>query len=372
MRRRRSFARDFPQYDRERFLKVDDEAPVHQVRITHDFYLGQTEVTVGSFAGSSRRQAMSSSRSVTVPVATASIAITIRRRRCVATQFGGRNPNTLGATPVSRRPMPIRSSMSPGAMRWRWPIGCPKNEGVRYRLPTEAEWEYACRAGTHTRYASGDDPRSLIVMANVFDKDTAVNWPKWDVYALPLHDGFAFTAPSRFAPNAFGLYDMHGNAWEWTADWHADDYYAHSPVDDPQGPETGDVRVRRGGSWHTWPFYARSTFRSWNTPTTRYTLVGFRLDSRSRKFAMSEVAQPARMILVSALSGRAARPLQRSSCFTNIPPCGAGPRKGVCCRSVRKLLAGCRRRARQLKWPTAKGVSSWTARHALSTARVRT
>ena len=66
----------------------------------------------------------------------------------------------------------------------------------------------------------------------------------------------------RFAPSAFGLYDMHGNAWEWMADYHDDHYYARSPVNDPTGSATGSVRVRRGGSWHTWPFYARCSYRN--------------------------------------------------------------------------------------------------------------
>jgi formylglycine-generating enzyme len=73
------------------------------------------------------------------------------------------------------------------------------------------------------------------------------------------------------------LYDMHGNAWEWVADWHGDNYYAQSPLNDPQGPAEGGVRVRRGGSWHTWAFYARAAYRNWNAPDTRYTLVGIRL-----------------------------------------------------------------------------------------------
>ena len=67
------------------------------------------------------------------------------------------------------------------------------------------------------------------------------------------------------------------STYGYPADWHGEDSYAKSPIDDPQGPETGKVRVRRGGSWHTWPFYARPAFRNWNTPQTRYTLVGFRL-----------------------------------------------------------------------------------------------
>jgi len=81
----------------------------------------------------------------------------------------------------------------------------------------------------------------------------------------------------QFTPNALGLYDMHGNVRECTADWYGAAYYANSPPDDPQGPVVGAVKVRRGGSWHTWPLYARCAYRNWNTPATRYTLVGIRL-----------------------------------------------------------------------------------------------
>ena len=132
--------------------------------------------------------------------------------------------------------------------------------------------------GTRTRYHSGDDPLSLLRVANTFDRVSSRHWPKWSEHALQGDDGYSFTSPvGSFAPNAWGLHDMHGNAWEWVSDWYGADYYAHSPPEDPRGPATGDVRVRRGGSWHTWPFYLRASFRNWNTPQTRYPLVGMRL-----------------------------------------------------------------------------------------------
>ena len=274
-----AMAAAFPQYDQRRFTKIDDEGPVHRVRITQDFYLGRTEVTVGQFR---RFLEQSGYAPESVRDGTGGYGYDPAHDREHAPRkesFAGRDRKYSWRDPGfpqgEDHPV-VNVTWNDAVAMARW---LSEKEGVRYRLPTEAEWEYACRAGTRTRYASGDAPQSLRTVANVFDQSAMPNWPAdWREYALAPGDGFAFTAPvGSFAPNAFGLHDMHGNVWEWVADWHAEDYYARSPLDDPQGPESGEVRVRRGGSWHTWAFYARSAFRNWNTPETRYTLVGFRL-----------------------------------------------------------------------------------------------
>ena len=273
-----ALARDYPALPKERFTQLADEGPVHKVRITRAFWMGQHEVTVGQF-----RRFLEASGHVPESVADGTGGYGWRADYDPATTrrgdaFEGRDPRYSWRNPGfaqdDNHPV-VNVSWNDAQALAAW---LSKTEGRRYRLPTEAEWEYACRAGTRTRYSTGNDPATLLRGANLFDTRSAAHWPRWRAMALAGDDGFAFTAPvGSFAPNAWGLYDMHGNAWEWVADWHGDEYYARAPVDDPQGPATGTVRVRRGGSWHTWAFYARSSYRNWNAPDTRYTLVGIRL-----------------------------------------------------------------------------------------------
>src|SRR5262249_10780197 len=129
-----------------------------------------------------------------------------------------------------------------------------KKEGRTYRLPTEAEWEYAARAGSNGRYHNGDDPEKLVEVANVPDRtfldDYARNNPNKPLgYAtVKGSDGHAGPAPvGSYEPNAWGLYDVHGNVWEWCEDWYAADAYSGKGTTDPRGPDAGEQRVIRGG-----------------------------------------------------------------------------------------------------------------------------
>jgi formylglycine-generating enzyme required for sulfatase activity len=239
----------YPQYERRRVLELGDEAPVHRVRITQAFYLGQFEVSVAQF-----RKFIEASGYVTESVADGTGGYGYNANYDPAQSvsgdaFEGRDPKYSW-----RNPGFIQGDNHPVVnVTWNDAVALAtwlsEKEGVKYRLPTEAEWEYACRAGTRTRYTSGDDPESLLKVANVFDFDAKEYWQRWAQFALAGRDGFAFTAPAgSFTPNAWGLYDMHGNVWEWVSDWYEDAYYAKSPIDNPQGPADGSVRVRRGGS----------------------------------------------------------------------------------------------------------------------------
>ena len=163
-----------------------------------------------------------------------------------------------------------------------------RKEGKTYRLPTEAQWEYASGNGaTHNKYSWGsNDPTKAV--ANIVDEQfqrtfNKSNWAKFDKY----NDGYVYTAPvGSFEANTFGLHDMTGNVWEWCSDWYASDWYAQAAASDPN-PENKDfgsktLRVLRGGSWGTAPNSARVAIRCDGTPVTRYNYCGFRLVSQSQ------------------------------------------------------------------------------------------
>jgi formylglycine-generating enzyme required for sulfatase activity len=254
-------------------LKADyftNEYPQHRVRITKPFYLGTYHVTRGQF-----RQF----------VADAGYKTDAKKGIGFKGAFGwdpdkkalGRNEKyswrNAGFEQTDEHPV-VNVSWTDAVAFCKWLSG---KQGKIYRLPTEAEWEYACRAGTTTRYYSGDDPETLAKVGNVADAAYKAKFPDM-ADTIKSSDGYAFTAPvGSFKPNAFGLYDTHGNAWQWCADRYGEQYYAKSAIDDPTGPDSGDHRVLRGGSWINGPHNARSAIRNGFAPDGRIISAGFRV-----------------------------------------------------------------------------------------------
>lgn len=273
--------RAFSGLDPARADDLQDEYPAHRVQISRDFYLGRYEVTVDEFRAFVRDSGYLPESQADGTGAYGYSPAHDRNRAEAADAFEGRSTayswEWPGFAQTGREPVTNVSWNDAMAMA-RW---LTQRTGVRYRLPTEAEWEYACRAGSQTLFPDGDTPAGLARVANTFDQSALPYWIRWHDQALPANDGAPFTSPvGRYAPNAFGLHDMVGNVWEWVSDAYDaydPDTYRTSPQVDPQGPAQGKLRVRRGGSWHTWALYARCGFRNINTPESRYPLLGFRL-----------------------------------------------------------------------------------------------
>ncbi len=137
-----------------------------------------------------------------------------------------------------------------------------KQEGVEYRLPTEAEWEYACRAGTTTAFSFGDDEAKLGQYA----------W--YDKNALDIGEKYAHRVGQKL-PNRWGLYDLHGNVSEWCQDWYGP-YGSEKVVNDPMGPAQGSRRVLRGGPFAGPTLFVRSASQTFNQPDLRFDYTGFR------------------------------------------------------------------------------------------------
>ena len=149
-----------------------------------------------------------------------------------------------------------------------------EGRGRTYRLPTDAEWEYACRGGTDSSEPfnlDGKPSKSLSSTQANFDGDHPYGG------AAKGDDLKGTCKVGSYKPNGFGLYDMHGNVWEWCSDWYNEDGYDARPKKDPDGPKNGSLRVLRGGSWSNRGLFCRTAFRSRGEPGVRDHNLGFRV-----------------------------------------------------------------------------------------------
>jgi formylglycine-generating enzyme required for sulfatase activity len=208
-------------------IKRDDDEGQHHIKLTKPFYMGKFEVTQLQY-----REIMSENPS----------------------KFGGDN-------------LPVENVSWYEAARFLKKLSDKTN--LKFRLPTEAEWEYACRAGTTTAFNTG----------TTIDSDFA-NYEATTPYANGIigKDLKSTNKVGSYAPNAFGLCDMHGNVWEWCNDFYDNEYYKVTPTVDPQGPQVnkGD-KVMRGGAWNERPNKCRSADRNNRGPKTNQPIIGFRV-----------------------------------------------------------------------------------------------
>jgi formylglycine-generating enzyme required for sulfatase activity/tRNA A-37 threonylcarbamoyl transferase component Bud32 len=255
-------------------VRIQCETPRHHVRLSRPFLLGVHEVTIGQFGEFVQATGYGTRTENDPRGGFGWSAGTWAQKR----EFNWRNPGFPQSDdhPVSN------VSWEDAAAFCRW---LSEKENKKYRLPTEAEWEFACRAGTTTWYSSGDRDETLRLVANVADASLRERHPPVE-WAESWNDGYVFTAPvGSFEPNAFGLHDMHGNVWEWCADWYDPAYYRRTGSVDPPGPTYSpqragleSYRVFRGGGWDNYPGFCRSADRySSHSPLLRTSWAGFRV-----------------------------------------------------------------------------------------------
>ncbi|MBC8427138.1 MAG: formylglycine-generating enzyme family protein [Deltaproteobacteria bacterium] len=224
----------------------EDDLPQHRVTITRPFHVQTTEVTVGQW-----RSFIEDSHYKTEAEAEGGATILAGNKFEMKEGFYWDNP---GFEQTEKSPVTCISWNDTNAfIKW-----LNRKEGKEYRLPTEAEWEYVCRAGSTGRFFFGNDQNKLGKYA----------W-YWNNSKKHSHE------VGVKLPNAWGLYDVLGNVWEWCQDWYAK--YPPNEVIDPTGPSSGSEKVFRGGSIHSHARFCRSAYRGGYQPDGRFTSLGFRL-----------------------------------------------------------------------------------------------
>lgn len=272
--------------------EFQDEYPAHPVEITKPFLLSTTEVTVGQFRTFTEQTGYKTRAEID---GTGGWGFDAQSKQCI-----GRDPRFSWKDPGYRQSdnHPVVNVTWEDCQAYcRWLSGI---ENRIVRLPTEAEWEYSNRAGSTNYYAMGNTPSSVLSQARTLEpKPETIRQAIQNLSIDPEDAPFPVPVAS-YEPNAFGLYDMHGNVWEWTADWYDENYYRESPSKDPTGPRQGSVKVRRGGGWNSFPLWARSSFRNWNDIDTRCANLGFRVVGELTPIEIRnyQESQPIRLLFV--------------------------------------------------------------------------
>ena len=246
----------------------------HEVEITRPFYMATCETTVGQFRAFVKA---SKYKTDAEKNGKGGQGFEETEGRGWLPKFNWRN---TGFAQTDQHPV-VNVSWDDAMAFCRW---ASQKTGKTVDLPTEAEWEYACRAGTKTRFSPGDSEKSLEGYANVADESLKTNKGYREMFQAigdefaPFDDKHALTSPvATFKPNNWDLYDMHGNVSEWCKDWFGEAYYRQSPKKDPQGSEKGTLKCVRGGSWEAPPSESGSARRGSLPPEFCSYSLGFRV-----------------------------------------------------------------------------------------------
>ena len=243
-----------------------DERPLHEVSVS-PFWLGATEVTVAQFAVFVKQSGYGPAKHGAVR------SLAVGPQGLLIEDPGGHSWQDPGFRQEPDHPVVFVTHFDATAFC----LWLSEKTGVEFSLPTEAQWECAARAGTSSSWHWGDAPEGGRGFINGPDITARKTFPLFGEI-FEFEDGFIRTAPvMSFSPNVAGLYDMHGNAAEWCADWFDPSWYSKNPEKGTKGPERGVFRVFRGGSWAGIPESTRSAARAAHFPAVRSNDIGFRV-----------------------------------------------------------------------------------------------